>query len=219
MTIVKPELETFDESGDSAATLSGADAFNSATGLNVSASDIKYVGRGDTDYSESSTAPTAAGTYTAKITIEGQTASVDYSISPIYYSFVGEGGLSHTLTTSSVLVFTAKRSVSDEKTFEKFEGILVDGKEVADDAYTAESGSVVVTLSAKYLNTMSVGEHTISLLFSDADAIETTFTIKEAPQQSPQTGDSAGSAILLLASVMLATGVVMTFKVFRKKES
>jgi len=219
LSIVKPELETFGESGDSAATLSGTDAFNSATGLNISASDIKYTGRGDTEYSESSTAPTATGTYTAKITVEGQTASVDYSIAPIYYSFVGDGDLTHTLTTDSTLAFTAKRNISDEKTIEKFEGILIDGEKAPDDAYTAKSGSVVVTLSAKYLNTLSVGEHTISLLFSDADAIETTFTIKKAPEQSPQTGDSASSVILLLAAMMLTAGVAMTCKAFRKKEA
>lgn len=51
-----------------------------ATGKTISETDIRYVGRDDTAYAESATAPTDAGKYTAKITIEGKTASVDYEI-------------------------------------------------------------------------------------------------------------------------------------------
>lgn len=80
LTIVAPTLTTYGGSGSALATLTGLDDFNSATKLNIAASDIKYVGKGSTSYPESSTAPTNAGTYTAKITAGGQTASVDYTI-------------------------------------------------------------------------------------------------------------------------------------------
>jgi hypothetical protein len=91
LTIVKPTLETYGQTGKSAvATLDGLDAFKAATSLNVAETDIKYVGRGGTSYAESGTAPTDAGKYTAKITLSGVktsagdnqsvTASVDYEI-------------------------------------------------------------------------------------------------------------------------------------------
>ena len=93
LTIVKPTLTTYGGTGSETATLSGLAAFNSATGLNVEATDIKYVGREGTSYNESATAPTNAGKYTAKITITGVktsegddksvTACVDYEISRI----------------------------------------------------------------------------------------------------------------------------------------
>ena len=51
-----------------------------ATGKTISETDIRYVGRDDTAYAESATAPTDAGKYTAKITIEGKTASMDCEI-------------------------------------------------------------------------------------------------------------------------------------------
>ena len=91
LTIVKPTLETYGETGQSGvATLTGLDAFNTATSSNVAETDVKYVGRDGTTYAESATAPTNAGKYTAKLTLSGVktsagdnqsvTASVDYEI-------------------------------------------------------------------------------------------------------------------------------------------
>ena len=48
--------------------------------MTVAATDIKYVGRDGTTYTESATAPTNVGKYTASITVESKTASVEYEI-------------------------------------------------------------------------------------------------------------------------------------------
>lgn len=80
LTIVSPTRTTYGDTGDAAATLTGLTDFNTATNKTVAVGDIKYVGRDGTTYSESTTAPTDAGKYTAKITIEDKTASVDYEI-------------------------------------------------------------------------------------------------------------------------------------------
>ena len=67
---LKAPAKTKDIDDNSAeATFDSAElaAFNQATKLNVSTQNITYVGRGDTTYAESSTAPTEAGTYTAKV--------------------------------------------------------------------------------------------------------------------------------------------------------
>jgi hypothetical protein len=80
LTIVSPTRTTYGGTGDAAATLTGLTDFNTATNKTVAVGDIKYVGRDGTTYSESTTAPTDAGKYTAKITIEGKTACVDYEI-------------------------------------------------------------------------------------------------------------------------------------------
>ena len=81
LTLVKPTLTTYGETGKSAeATLTGLDAFKTATGLTIAATDIKYAGRDGTSYDESTTPPTNAGSYTASITLDNATASVTYSI-------------------------------------------------------------------------------------------------------------------------------------------
>ena len=83
LTITAPTLTYAGQTGDGISeesTLDGLDAFNIATGKDVALTDIRYVGRDGTDYAESATAPTAGGKYTAKITVEGKIASVDYKI-------------------------------------------------------------------------------------------------------------------------------------------
>ena len=83
LTIVKPTLKTYGQTGEGIsekATLTGLEAFNTATRKTIAVTNIKYVGRDGTTYAESTTAPTNAGKYTAKITVEGKTASVDYEI-------------------------------------------------------------------------------------------------------------------------------------------
>ena len=83
LTIVAPMLTTYGQTGEdisAAATLTGLDDFNTATSKTVAETEIKYVGRDGTTYDENEAAPSAAGKYTAKITVEGVTASVDYEI-------------------------------------------------------------------------------------------------------------------------------------------
>jgi len=78
LTIVAPEMTVSGTTKNANATLTGLEEFNSATELAVAAADIMYVNRDKGN--ETSTAPTSAGQYTAKITVKGQTASVDYEI-------------------------------------------------------------------------------------------------------------------------------------------
>ena len=82
LTITAPTLTTYNGTGVAAATLdlNELEAFNSATGNNVAEKDIIYVDRDSTTCDESTTAPTDAGKYTAKITVEEQIASVNYEI-------------------------------------------------------------------------------------------------------------------------------------------
>ncbi len=75
LTITAPTRTEYDDSGSASATLSQT-TFAGQTTLPA----IKYVGRAGTNYGENTTAPTNAGKYTASITVEGKTASVDYEI-------------------------------------------------------------------------------------------------------------------------------------------
>lgn len=67
--------------------------------------------------------------------------------------------------------------------FNKFEGIKVDGETVDKSNYTAKEGSTIVTLKSHYLNTLSKGEHKIALVYNDGE-IGTTFNIIENSQTS-----------------------------------
>ena len=75
--------------------------------------------------------------------------------------------------------FVFKRSVDDETTFSHFTGICVDGKKVAFNNYTTESGSVIVKLKPGYLNGLKLGKHTITAEFNDG-SVEAGFKVAEA---------------------------------------
>ena len=90
LTIVKPTLTTYGQTGEgisASATLTGLSDFNTATGLNVQTSSIVYwnakiqEGVYKTDGDQPLTAaPTSAGNYLAKITVNNCIAAVGYTI-------------------------------------------------------------------------------------------------------------------------------------------
>ena len=57
--------------------------------------------------------------------------------------------------------------------------VYVDNKLVDSANYDSKSGSTVITLKDEYLKTLSVGEHTLKVAFSDNGEAITKFTIKE----------------------------------------
>ena len=74
----------------------------------------------------------------------------------------------------------AKGSVRDEYTIEHFTGLKGDGKEIANKYYTAKKGSVKIELAPKYLETLEVGKHVLTLMFDDADDLNIEFTVLAA---------------------------------------
>ena len=146
------------------------------------------------------------------------TFTATLTVGPVVYSFVSGSGSIWVNGSNGNLSFTAKRNASDDKTFANFLGIRVDGKDVPANNYTAVKGSVVVTLSADYLNTLSVGEHTITFRFSDGADVTTSFTIKEAGKASPATGETISIWTLMGFACLAAAGAVISFKKWRKEE-
>ena len=51
---------------------------------------------------------------------------------------------------------------------EKLTGVQMDGADVDENNYTLTEGSTIVTFKAEYLDTLSVGEHTVTLLYTDS---------------------------------------------------
>lgn len=67
----------------------------------------------------------------------------------------------------------------------KLGAVKVDGETIDPVNYTVTEGSTIVTLSADYLSTLAVGEHTITLVFTDGTA-ETTFTVEAAQPEETE---------------------------------
>ena len=70
-------------------------------------------------------------------------------------------------------------SFTSNAAFADFIKVQVDGKDLDASNYTVKEGSTIVTLNAAYLNTLSVGKHTLSIVSANGTAT-TEFTITAA---------------------------------------
>ncbi|MBQ6734372.1 MAG: putative Ig domain-containing protein [Lachnospiraceae bacterium] len=189
--------------------------------------------------------PTAAGTYpfTVNVTDGTNTATKDFSITiapastptptppptptptpsggsgsnvySIWYEVIKGHGQTWAKGSGVPLAFTAKRSAEDDKTFSLFRGAEIDGTTLDQAHYTATAGSVHLSVSAEYLETLSEGTHTIRAFFTDGFA-EGRFIVQAAPAPvpasaapanmtrvtSPQTADT-NVLLLTISGVML----------------
>ncbi|MBP3204007.1 MAG: InlB B-repeat-containing protein, partial [Lachnospiraceae bacterium] len=108
-----------------------------------------------------------------------------------YYTETGAGA-KWKQGSSEVIKAVIKRTVNDSETFRHFLGIRVDGKDVDKSNYTAVSGSVVITLKDSFLNTLSVGEHVMTILFDDGSE-DVKFTVEEKDGESSADSGNGGS--------------------------
>lgn len=155
----------------------------------------------------------------------------DYSEEIMYYHLVGEGGYiafleikdysfkkesldqTYTLDKDTSLTFTA------DADFAKFESVAVDGQIISADNYTAKSGSTIVELKKDYLDTLSAGEHTITVNWVDGSASTkikvvsqgTTETTESETNISPSTGDGTNTGLLFALLILSGMGMMIFF--------
>ena len=83
-------------------------------------------------------------------------------------------------------------SFTSNAAFADFIKVQVDGNDLDASNYTVKEGSTIVTLNAAYLNTLSVGKHTLSIVSANGTAT-TEFTITAAQTGGDQTeGNQTG---------------------------
>lgn len=158
-------------------------------------------------------------------TPSGGGSSTDTGTYNIWYEFTSGHGQTWMKGSAEPALFTAVRSAEDNTTFSRFTGVTIDGVTLDKAYYTAVEGSVKLSVSADYLNTLSEGQHTIRALFADGHA-EGKFTIlsQTAPAtmtrvNAPQTSDAnartasvAGGMLLLSLAGLFA----ITWKSMRR---
>ena len=153
------------------------------------------------------------------------------AITPDYKFLEGANG-KWTKSSDKNLAFRANGE------FSKFTGVKVDGTKIDADKYTAVSGSTIVNLKKEYLETLSVGKHTLTAVYTDGEC-STEFEIKAASTakkdttdkenksskttaakldnaKTPKTGDN--SNILLWFTLLFSSGVVLMGKAFANKK-
>ena len=108
--------------------------------------------------------------------------------------------------SGETLTFTSTAS------FDKFVGVLVDGVEIAAENYDAVEGSTKVTLKNAYLETLEVGNHTITIVSNDGTGT-IGFEVKasQSPEpvnpDTPKTGDESKTG-LWVAIALITLGAI-----------
>ena len=118
-----------------------------------------------------------AGNPSDEIDVNGDmTVTALWQDIPNTYTFITGGAGTWTRGCGRNMEYTVKGSPNDAVTFDLFGGILVDGKAVPAGSYTATRGSVNISVSADYLESLSDGSHTVTVGIGDSVA-ETTLTV------------------------------------------
>ena len=113
----------------------------------------------------------------------------------------------------------------DNKAFERFLSVKVDDKEVPKDGYEAKEGSLILTLKAAYLDTLSAGTHTVTITFDDGSVTASLKVSAAAPTEAPtatpkpmpKTGDSGNPLLWLLIALLGASLLGITIKQYSGK--
>ena len=139
------------------------------------------------------------------------------------YRIVEGNGSTWTKGSSEGLTFIVNGAYS------KFTGIKIDGNAVSSENYTSESGSTVLTLKPDYLNTLTAGQHTITVLYTDGEA-QGTFTVAEKPTEptdstdptdedsaSPETGDNSHIVPWIILMLISGGAVLTTLSIKRRR--
>ena len=157
--------------------------------------------------------------YYTRCTYEFTFQYVKEEVSPKEYKFTEGANQIYTIDDSKNAIFriNADFSLFDGKLY--IDGTLIDAKN-----YKAESGSTVITLNKEYVDTLSIGEHTIKVEFSDGGFATTKFEVKAKQVNTekteditnPQTGDNIGTYIIL--SIISVLGITATVVIYNKKK-
>lgn len=145
-----------------------------------------------------------------KITVSG-VVKVSYSVT--------EGDKTkHVIGEKTVAKYVFKRNVNDAETFGKNTEVLLDGKALEAGQFTKSSGSLIVELKPDYMDSLSVGEHTLTVHFSDYDGdVNATLIVEKAADPAPGTGDTGNLTLWIVIGVVSLIVFIALFLLICKR--
>ena len=152
-----------------------------------------------------------ASIYTTHTSIDDTATAVE---EPTYEFLDNTANQTYTINEDDDLTF---RINADYSLFENGGKVYVDENETTE--YTSKSGSTIITLNKNFVNTLSVGEHTLKVAFNNGGETTTKFTIakaEESTSNNPKTGDNIAVWISLMVVSML--GIAGTIKYTKKRK-
>ena len=125
----------------------------------------------------------------------------------VTYDILDGAGSSWTQNTDGSLAIRGSGEVS------KFREVKVDGVTVDPVNYTVTEGSTIITFKPEYLKSLSAGNHSFELVWTDGTAA-TNFTVAENADQSaksPKTGEDFSMALCTALLMVSCAGLAGIF--------
>ena len=158
--------------------------------------------------------PAPATSTPAASTTTAPAASAAAAPVQVAYDILDGAGSSWMQNTDGSLAIRGSGEIS------KFREVKVDGVTVDPVNYTVTEGSTIITFKPEYLKSLSAGNHSFELVWTDGTAA-TNFTVAENADQSaksPKTGEDFSMALCTALLMMSCAGLAGMF-VRRKKSS
>ena len=125
----------------------------------------------------------------------------------VTYDILDGAGWSWTQNTDGRLAIRGRGEIS------KFREVKVDGVTVDPINYTVTEGSTIITFKPEYLKSLSAGNHSFELIWTDGTAA-TNFTVAENTDQSaksPKTGEDFSMALCTVLLMVSCAGLAGIF--------
>lgn len=125
----------------------------------------------------------------------------------VTYDILDGAGSSWTQNTDGSLAIRGSGEIS------KFREVKVDGVTVDPINYTVTEGSTIITFKPEYLKSLSAGNHSFELIWTDGTAA-TNFTVAENADQSaksPKTGEDFSMALCTVLLMVSCAGLAGIF--------
>lgn len=125
----------------------------------------------------------------------------------VTYDILDGAGSSWTQNTHGSLAIRGSGEIS------KFREVKVDGVTVDPVNYTVTEGSTIITFKPEYLKSLSAGNHSFELVWTDGTAA-TNFTVAENTDQSaksPKTGEDFSMALCTVLLMVSCAGLAGIF--------
>ena len=152
---------------------------------------------------------------TLKLTNITSNINLEVVVEKIVYEVTEGANQKYTITKNNEAKFKIN---ADFRLFDDGK-VYVDNELVDPKNYTAESGSTIITLKKEFVDTLSVGEHTLKVLFNDGGEAITTFNVAivTVPTDNPNTGDNIG--FYIISGILSIVGLAGAGIFYRRKQT
>ena len=147
--------------------------------------------------------------YYTRCTYEFTFQYVKEEINSNEYKFLEGENQNYTINKDNELKFRIDAEYS------LFDKVYIDNELVDANNYTSKEGSTIITFNKEYINNLSVGEHTLKVVFNDGEAT-TKFSVLKEEIENPSTKDNFEKYVM--TGILSIVGLIGCTLILKNKE-